>query len=104
MHVCVCPSLSVLVAIKYRSCRLFFSTKRKCKAECYHAARVQYVFFCVYNMSLSCCLSANQMSKSKHKQGKMPQVTKNYHKEDQRLDHATKLEASLSLRVRSIGR
>ena len=59
----------------------FFSSKRKRKPEGYHALCVQYV-------ALSCCLSARQMAKSK--QCKVPT------KQGQRLDHATKLEASLA--------
>jgi hypothetical protein len=50
------------------------------RTEGYHAVRVQYV-------AASCCTSAEQMATSK--QGKVPT------KEDQRLDHAMKLEASL---------
>jgi hypothetical protein len=50
-----------------------FLAKRKCKSEGYYDVCVQYV-------ALSCCMSAEQMSKSK--QCKVPT------KEDQRLDHA----------------
>ena len=50
------------------------------QAEVYHAV-------CVHYVALSCCLSAKQMAKSK--QRTVPT------KEDQRLDHTTKLEASL---------
>jgi hypothetical protein len=63
----------------------FFSSKRKCKPEGYHAVCVQYV-------AVSCCLSAKQMATSK--QDKVP--TKQGH----RLDHATKLEASLARQFR----
>jgi hypothetical protein len=60
----------------------FFSSQRKCKPEGYHPVCVQYV-------ALSCCLSAEQMAKSR--QCKVP-TTKG-----QRLDsgHASKLKASL---------
>jgi hypothetical protein len=58
----------------------FSISKQKCKTAAYHAVRVQYV-------TVSCCLSAKQMATSK--EGKVPA------KEDQRLNHATKLEASL---------
>jgi hypothetical protein len=56
------------------------SAQQLCKPEGYHDLCVQYV-------ALSCCLSAKQMAKSK--QCKVPT------KEGHRLDHATKLEASL---------
>jgi hypothetical protein len=59
----------------------FSSSKPTCKADGYHAVCVQYA-------ALSFCLFANQkMAKSK--------LCKVPTKEDQRLDHATKLEASL---------
>ncbi len=62
-----------------------FSSKRKYEPKGYHAVCVQYV-------ALSCCLSAKQMAKSK--QCKVPT------NEDQRLDHATKLPASLARKCR----
>ncbi len=62
----------------------FLSSKRKCKAEGYHEV-------CVQSVALSCCLSAKQILKNK--QCKVPT------KVDQRLDHATKLEASIPLLV-----
>jgi hypothetical protein len=57
-----------------------FSSKPKCKPEGYHAV-------CVPCVTVSSCLSAKQMSKSK--QCKVPT------KQGQRPDHATKVEASL---------
>jgi hypothetical protein len=57
-----------------------------CKPEGYHAVCVQYVALC-------CCLSGKQMAKSK--QCKVPT------NEGQRLDRATKIEASLPRLVRS---
>jgi hypothetical protein len=57
----------------------FVSSKPKCKPEGYHA-------LCVQCVALSCCTSAKQMAKSK--QCKVPT------QQGQRLDHATKLEAS----------
>jgi hypothetical protein len=61
-------------------------SKRKRKAEGYCAVSVQYD-------ADSCCLSAEQMATSKQ--------CKVTIKEDQRLDHATKLEASLPHLFRS---
>jgi hypothetical protein len=63
-------------AIKYRSYvySVLFCSKRKSKAEGY--------------VAVSCCPSTKQKATSKH--GKVPT------KQDQRLDHATKLEASLT--------
>ena len=54
--------------------------------EGYHAVCIQYV-------AVFCCLSPNQTATSK--QCKLPT------KEDQRLDYATKLEASLPRQLRS---
>jgi hypothetical protein len=58
----------------------FFSSKKTCKAEGYHAVCATYV-------AVSCCLSAKQMAMSKR--CKVPT------KEDQRLDLVLNLEASL---------
>ena len=58
----------------------FSISKQKCKTAAYHTVLVQYV-------AVSCYLSAKQMATSK--EGKVPT------KEDQSLDHVTKLEASL---------
>jgi hypothetical protein len=68
----------------------FFSSKRKCKPEGYHAVCVQYV-------ALFCCLSAKQMAKSKHCKVTCKVPTE----QGRRLDHATKLEASLPLQLHS---
>ncbi len=70
-------------AIKYSPYvySVVFCYERKSKAEGYHAVYEQCV-------AVPCCPATKQMATSK--QGKVPT------KQDQRLDHATKLEAPLT--------